>query len=89
LIHGFSPIIKSDIDLKSIKIDEDEAEELNPKTRYEVTVRRVQTATFYVEAHNEDDACDIANAQYDDDEYDSSDFSDEEVEAMDPTVSED
>jgi hypothetical protein len=89
LIHKFSPIITSDIDLKSIKIDEDEAEELNPKTRYEVTVRRVQTATFYVEAHSEDDACDAANGMYDDEEYDSSDFSDEEVEAMDPTVSED
>lgn len=89
LIHGFSPVIKSEIDLKSIEIDEDEAEELNPKTRYEVTVRRVQTATFEVEAHCEDDACDIANGMYDDEEYDSSDFSDEEVEACDPTVVQD
>jgi len=89
LIHGYSPIIKSDIDLKSIEIDEDEAGELNPKTRYEVTVRRIQTAAFFVEAHNEDDACDIANAMYDDNEWDETDFSDEDVEACDPTVSQD
>lgn len=86
LIHGYSPITKSEIDLKSIEIDEDQAEELNPKIRYEVTVRRVQTATFTVEAHCEDDACDIANAMYDDEEYDPADFSDEEVEAFDPTI---
>ena len=89
LIHGFSPVIKSEIDLKSIEIDEEEAVELNPKTHYEVTVRRIQNATFTVEAHSEDDACDIANEMYDNEDYDSSDFSDEYVEAIDPTVHED
>jgi non-ribosomal peptide synthetase component E (peptide arylation enzyme) len=86
LLHGMSPVINNKIDLDSVEIDEDEAEELNPKQTYEVTIRRTQTMTVYVEAHTEDEACDTANGQYDDGEYDESEFEDEEVEAIDATL---
>jgi hypothetical protein len=86
LIHGFSPVTNAKIDLKSIKVDMEEAEELNPKKTYEVIIKRTQTMSVMVEAHSDDDACDIANAQYDDGEFDESDFEDEEVETLDPTV---
>lgn len=86
LIHGFSPIIKSDIDLKSIEVNDELAEELNPKKTYQVTIRRVQTQTVYVEAHSEDDACEIASQNYDSSEYHDSDFEDEESEAIDPEI---
>jgi hypothetical protein len=86
LLHGMSPVINNKIDLDSVEIDEDEAEELNPKQTYEVTIRRTQTMTVYVEAHTEEDACDTANGKYDDGEYDESEFEDEEVEAHDATL---
>lgn len=86
LIHSLSPIINNKVDLDSVEIDEDEAEELNPKQTYEVTLRRTQTMTVYVEAHSEDEACDVANGQYDDGDFDDSGFEDEEVEAHDATL---
>jgi non-ribosomal peptide synthetase component E (peptide arylation enzyme) len=86
LLHGMSPVINNKIDLDSVEIDEDQAEELNPKQTYEVTLRRTQTMTVYVEAHSEDEACDVANGQYDDGDFDDSGFEDEEVEAHDATL---
>lgn len=56
LIHGFSPIIESDIDVKSIEIDQEKAEELNPKKTYTVTLIRTQTVDVEVEAHTEEEA---------------------------------
>ena len=86
LLHGMAPIICNKPDLNSVKIDDDEAEELNPKRTYEVTLKRTQTMTVCVEAHSEDEACDAANGQYDDGEFDESGFDDEDVEAMDATL---
>ena len=86
LLHGMSPILNSKPDLHSVEIDEDEAEELNPKRTYEVTLRRTQTMTVYVEAHSEDEACDAANGQYDDGDFDDSGFEDEDMEATDATL---
>ena len=88
LLHGMAPVINHKADLDSVVIDEDEAEELNPKKTYEVIIRRTQTMTVYVEAHTEEDACDTANGKYDDGEYDESEFEDEEVEATDATLQE-
>ena len=56
LIHGFSPVIKSDIDVKSIEIDQEKAEELNPKKTYTVRLVRTQTVEVEVEAHTEEEA---------------------------------
>jgi hypothetical protein len=86
LLHGMSPVINNKIDLDSVEIDEEQAEELNPKQTYEVTLRRTQTMTVYVEAHSEDEACDVANGQYDDGDFDDSGFEDEEMEAHDATL---
>jgi hypothetical protein len=86
LLHGMAPIICNKPDLNSVVIDEDEAEELNPKRTYEVTLKRTQTMTVCVEAHSEDEACDAVNGQYDDGEYDESEFEDEDVEALDATL---
>lgn len=83
LLHGMSPVINNHIDLHSVVIDEEEAEEMNPKKTYEVTIRRTQNMTVTVEAHSEEDALDAANGQYDNGEFDESEFEDEEVEAVD------
>ena len=86
LLHGMTPVINNKVDVNSVEIDEDEAEELNPKRTYEVTLRRTQTMTVYVEAHSEDEACDTANGQYDDGDFDDSSFEDEDMEATDATL---
>jgi hypothetical protein len=86
LLHGMSPVINNKIDLDSVEIDEDQAEELNPKQTYEVTIRRTQTMTVYVEAHSEDEACDDASEQYDAGEFDESGFEDEDFDVSDVTV---
>jgi len=56
LIHGFSPIIRSDIDFGSITIDTELAEELNPKKSYTVKLVRTQTVEVEVEAHSAEEA---------------------------------
>jgi hypothetical protein len=85
LLHGMAPVINHKADLDSVVIDEDEAEELNPKKTYEVLIRRTQSMTITVEAHSEEDALDAANGKYDDGEFDESEFDDEEVEAVEAT----
>jgi len=85
LLHGMSPVINNKIDLDSVEIDEDEAEELNPRKLYEVTLRRTQTMTTYVQAHSEEEACDLATSAYEDGEYDDSGFEEEDLEATDAT----
>ena len=56
LIHGFSPVIKSEIELGSIRIDREEAEERNPKKSFTVKLIRTQTVEVEVEAHSADEA---------------------------------
>lgn len=60
LIHGYSPIIKSEIEVGSIRIDRDEAEERNPKKSYTVKLIRTQTVEVEVEAHSEEEAEQVA-----------------------------
>jgi hypothetical protein len=90
LIHGFSPVIKSDIDVKSIEIDEDKAEELNPKKTYTVRLVRTQTVEVEVEAHTEEEAERVAIEGAEDGSLE--DFSypdDEEIVAEDVEMLED
>lgn len=60
LIHGFSPVIKSEIDCKSIEIDEEAAEDMNPKNTYSVKLIRTQTVEVEVEAYSESEAEELA-----------------------------
>jgi hypothetical protein len=60
LIHGYSPIIKSEIEVGSIRIDRDEAEERNPKKSYTVKLVRTQTVEVEVEAHSAEEAEQVA-----------------------------
>ena len=90
LIHGFSPVIKSDIDVKSIEIDQEKAEELNPKKTYTVRLVRTQTVEVEVEAHTEEEAERVAIEGAEDGSLE--DFSypdDEEIVAEDVEMLED
>ena len=69
------------IDADSVEIDEEEAEELNPKQTYAVKLKRVQEVTVYVEAHSEDDAESEAIDRYESDDIED-EFEDCEVEAV-------
>lgn len=54
---GVSHLInKIEVDANSIKIDREEAEELNPKKSYTVKLVRTQTVEVEVEAHSADEA---------------------------------
>ena len=69
------------IDADSVEIDEEKAEELNPKQTYAVRLKRVQEVTVYVEAHSEDDAESEAIDKYESDDIED-EFEDCEVEAV-------
>ena len=60
LIHGYSPVTKAEPDCASIKIDEELAEDLNPKRSYTVKLIRTQTVEIEVEAHSEQQAESLA-----------------------------
>lgn len=56
LIHGFGAILRSDIDLGSIQINKELAEDWNPKKSYTVKLVRTQTVEVEVEAHSLEEA---------------------------------
>jgi hypothetical protein len=60
LVHGYSPTIKSEIEVGSIRIDREEAEERNPKKSYTVKLVRTQTVEVEVEAHSAEEAEQVA-----------------------------
>jgi hypothetical protein len=47
-------------DSNSIEVDEDEARDINPPIKYRVTITRTQSVDVEVEAHDEDDAEELA-----------------------------
>jgi hypothetical protein len=70
LIHGFSPVVKTETDLGSIRIDKEEAEERNPKKRYTVKLVRTQTVEIEVEAHSLVEAEETALEEAENNEFD-------------------
>lgn len=56
LIHNFGAITASTVDCKSIEVDQEKAEELNPKKTYTVTLVRTQTVEVEVEAYTAEEA---------------------------------
>lgn len=83
---GHNPILdkatKLVPDIETFEVDEDEAEDINPPIKWNVHVTRTQTAVIEVEAHDADEAEELANQQiYQGEEEDN--FEDESIEVTD------
>ena len=80
---GHFPILDKAIklvpDANTLEVDEDEAEDMNPPIRWNVQITRTQTVTVEVEAHNEDEAEDLARQKVIDGDMEDY-FSDEGIE---------
>lgn len=69
-------------DLETIEVDEDTAEDMNPPIKWNVHITRTQTVVVEVEAHDADEAEELANQQvYQGDEEDN--FEEESIEVTD------
>jgi hypothetical protein len=85
-VAGHIPVLdkatKLNPDLDTFEINEDEAADLNPPTRYLVTVTRTEIATVEVEAHSDSDAERLALSMVESGECEN-DFEEESLEVSD------
>jgi hypothetical protein len=83
---GHIPVLdkatKLEPDLDTLDVNKDEAADINPPTKYKVTIQKTMTVEVEVEASDEEEAEDIARTKVEDGECED-DYTDEEIEVAD------